>query len=96
MTDICENEESARIVRAVVDLARSLGMSTTAEGVETLAQWNRLKAAGCDEIQGFYVGRPGPLASTYAHFKPGRAVTHPKGQVPSAECSCHAPTACQD
>ncbi|NYE22888.1 bifunctional diguanylate cyclase/phosphodiesterase [Pigmentiphaga litoralis] len=70
VTDICENEESARIVRAVVDLARSLGMSTTAEGVETLAQWNRLKAAGCDEIQGFYVGRPGPLASTYAHFEP--------------------------
>ncbi|GGX07898.1 hypothetical protein GCM10007242_11920 [Pigmentiphaga litoralis] len=68
VTDICENEESARIVRAVVDLARSLGMSTTAEGVETLAQWNRLKAAGCDEIQGYYVGRPGPLASTYAHL----------------------------
>lgn len=60
--DICHDADSARIVRAIVDLARSLGMSTTAEGVETREQWEALKKAGCGEIQGYFVGRPSPLS----------------------------------
>src|SRR2546429_1648436 len=41
-------------------LGVSLGMSTTAEGVETKEQLNRLRAEGCTEIQGYYVCRPSP------------------------------------
>jgi diguanylate cyclase (GGDEF)-like protein len=67
--DICHDVDSARIVRAIVDLARSLGMSTTAEGVETLDQWQHLKEAGCDEIQGYFVGRPSPLSATSEFLK---------------------------
>jgi diguanylate cyclase (GGDEF)-like protein/PAS domain S-box-containing protein len=46
------------IVRAVVGLGHSLGMTTCAEGVETGAQLTFLKHEGCDEVQGYYFGRP--------------------------------------
>ena len=41
-----------------VALARSLGMRTVAEGVETEGQLAELKAAGCDVIQGYFISRP--------------------------------------
>ncbi len=46
------------IVRAVVGLGHSLGMQTCAEGVETARQLAFLKHEGCDEVQGYYFGRP--------------------------------------
>jgi EAL domain-containing protein (putative c-di-GMP-specific phosphodiesterase class I) len=49
-----EDEESIAIVRAIIGLGRSLGMITTAEGVETREQLERLRSEACDEIQGFY------------------------------------------
>ncbi|MCJ2081164.1 putative bifunctional diguanylate cyclase/phosphodiesterase [Methylobacterium sp. J-090] len=52
--------EAAAIVRAIVDLGASLGILTTAEGIETDGQFQRLRAAGCDEVQGFLFGRPMP------------------------------------
>jgi diguanylate cyclase (GGDEF)-like protein/PAS domain S-box-containing protein len=48
------------IVRAVVGLGHSLGMRTCAEGVETVAQLTFLKHEGCDEVQGYYFGKPMP------------------------------------
>ncbi|MCE3249236.1 MAG: hypothetical protein K0R41_3061, partial [Geminicoccaceae bacterium] len=48
------------IVRAVVGLGHSLGMRTCAEGVETVAQLAFLKREGCDEVQGYYFGKPMP------------------------------------
>jgi diguanylate cyclase (GGDEF)-like protein len=41
------------IIRAIVSIAGTLGMSTTAEGVETQIEFDRLRAHGCDEVQGF-------------------------------------------
>jgi diguanylate cyclase (GGDEF)-like protein len=52
--------ESLAIVTSIIDLAESLGMATTAEGVETAEQFDMLRRAGCVEIQGFYFGRPRP------------------------------------
>jgi len=50
--DIATKEDSIAIVRAVVALSSSLGMTITAEGVETKEQLLRLTSEGCDEIQG--------------------------------------------
>ncbi|MEO9599933.1 EAL domain-containing protein [Parasphingorhabdus sp.] len=50
--------ESLAIIRAVVAMADSLGMSTTAEGTETLEEVNMVKQLGCRKIQGYYFGRP--------------------------------------
>lgn len=46
------------IVGAIVELARAKGLKTTAEGIETVEQSERLRLLGCDELQGFLLGRP--------------------------------------
>jgi diguanylate cyclase (GGDEF)-like protein len=53
-------QESTAIVRAVIDLCRSLDMRTTAEGVETASQFATLAKIGCDEAQGYFFSRPRP------------------------------------
>ncbi|MEP2234282.1 MAG: EAL domain-containing protein [Alteripontixanthobacter sp.] len=50
--------ESIAIIRAVVAMADSLGMSTTAEGVETAEEAEMILELGCKKIQGYYFGRP--------------------------------------
>ena len=50
--------EDTAIVRAVVALARSLGIVVTAEGVETAEQLFQLRALGCEQGQGYYFARP--------------------------------------
>ena len=54
--------DSVAIVRAVVGLARSLRMVTTAEGVETAEQMEQVKVLGCSEVQGNFFSRPLPAA----------------------------------
>ncbi|WP_236960581.1 EAL domain-containing protein [Methylobacterium durans] len=58
--DLNASEGSGYIVRAVIGLGASLGMTTTAEGVETPDQLQRLRAEGCDEVQGYLISRPVP------------------------------------
>lgn len=54
------NSDSLAIVHATVELSSRLGLTTTAEGVETAEQLAILQAQGCNNIQGFYVGKPLP------------------------------------
>jgi EAL domain-containing protein (putative c-di-GMP-specific phosphodiesterase class I) len=54
------NPTAPRIIRAILAMARSLGMEVTAEGVETEQQFSMLEKLGCSEIQGFLLGRPMP------------------------------------
>lgn len=56
--DISTNAEDKAIVSAIIHMARSLGLQTIAEGVETIAQLNYLQEQGCDEIQGYYYSKP--------------------------------------
>lgn len=60
MRHLSERPEAMAIVRAVVGLGASLGIATTAEGVEAEDQLNRLRAEGCTELQGYLFGRPVP------------------------------------
>lgn len=60
--------ESLAIVRAVVAMAQSLDMETTAEGVETEGEYDLIRALGCTKIQGYYFGRPMPAADARALF----------------------------
>ena len=53
--------EAVAIIRAVVALAKSLGMATTAEGVETEAEHAMVQDFGCTKVQGYYFGRPLPV-----------------------------------
>ncbi|QIG53383.1 EAL domain-containing protein [Altererythrobacter sp. BO-6] len=53
-----QSAESLAIIRAVVAMAQSLDMTTTAEGVETIEEVEMIRALGCDKIQGYYFGRP--------------------------------------
>jgi diguanylate cyclase (GGDEF)-like protein len=55
---VCDDHGSQAIVRAILTLAHSLGLKVVAEGVETEAQLDWLRSAGCAEIQGFLLGRP--------------------------------------
>ena len=65
--DLATGNEAGAIVRAILDLARTLKMTTTAEGVETINQERTLLAAGCDEAQGFLFSRALP-ASEISEF----------------------------
>ncbi len=56
--EIVSRPEDASIVRAIVSLAHSLRLKVVAEGVETSAQLDFLKTAGCDEYQGYHYSRP--------------------------------------
>ncbi|TPG55013.1 putative bifunctional diguanylate cyclase/phosphodiesterase [Sphingomonas glacialis] len=53
--------EAIAIIRAVVALAQSLGMATTAEGVETEDEHVMVQQLGCTKVQGYYFGRPLPV-----------------------------------
>ncbi len=61
--DMTRNATSAAIVCAIAGLGRNLGMTTTAEGVETLQQLIFLRAAGCQSAQGYLFSPPVPVAS---------------------------------
>jgi EAL domain-containing protein (putative c-di-GMP-specific phosphodiesterase class I) len=59
------NAKSAEIVRAVIGLGRALKIPVIAEGVETEGERSFLMLEGCEELQGYLIGRPAP-AATYA------------------------------
>ena len=61
ISDLTRDEGALAIVRAVTSMAKSLGMITTAEGVETSDQLAQARLLGCTEVQGFYISRPQPI-----------------------------------
>ena len=66
---LVEDPKVQLIVRSIVSLARSLGLRVNAEGVETEEQLRMLQELGCDELQGFLLGRPAPVEQL-AHVQP--------------------------
>jgi len=62
VVNLGRNPQSAAIVRAVIDLGHALEMSIVAEGVETQDQLGFLAEEGCDAVQGYFLGKPLPIA----------------------------------
>ena len=61
--DIVADADAAAIVHAIIAMAHRLKINVVAEGVETEAQYTLLRAAECDFAQGFYLGKPLPVAA---------------------------------
>lgn len=64
------------IPKVIIDLSRNLGVKVVAEGVETAQQLDALRELGCDEAQGYYLGRPSPaaeFAEFVRHYRPSIA-----------------------
>ena len=60
--DMQTDADDAVIVRSTIDLAHNLGIAVVAEGVENVQVWNMLRELRCDMAQGYYMGRPMPVA----------------------------------
>jgi len=61
IANLDRNGQSAAIIRAVIGLGRGLNLPVVAEGVETEDQLAFLSREACDEVQGYLIGRPGPI-----------------------------------
>jgi diguanylate cyclase (GGDEF)-like protein/PAS domain S-box-containing protein len=77
VNDIADRPDCMAIIHAVVGLGTSLGISTTAEGVETQEQLDRLRAEGCTEAQGFLFSPPRPVSEIAGLI----AKAYPRAQV---------------
>jgi EAL domain-containing protein (putative c-di-GMP-specific phosphodiesterase class I) len=62
------NELDGSISRAIVTIGHELGLRVVAEGVETTAQAEFLSGIGCDELQGYLLGKPAPASEVEVHF----------------------------
>ncbi|CAM2009723.1 EAL domain-containing protein [Acanthopleuribacter pedis] len=63
------DEDDATIVKSTIDLGHTLGLSVTAEGVEKSEGWDILMQLGCDYAQGYFMGRPLPVAEINQWFE---------------------------
>jgi diguanylate cyclase (GGDEF)-like protein len=82
--NITENSSSLNIVRAVAALANGMGMTATAEGVETAEQLHSIASEGCTEMQGFLFSRPLPAAEIERQFLSGRGPQEIQGRIVAA------------
>jgi diguanylate cyclase (GGDEF)-like protein len=82
--DITENIGSLNIVRAVAALANGMGMTATAEGVETREQLDRIVSEGCTEMQGFLFSQPLPVDEIERLFLSKREALHAPGRTVAA------------
>jgi EAL domain-containing protein (putative c-di-GMP-specific phosphodiesterase class I) len=70
--DLFDDEDDATIVRAIIQLGKSLGMQVIAEGVETLEQEAYIIAQGCNEGQGYFYSKPLPARELTLFLKQAR------------------------
>ena len=80
--DLVGSASSMAIISGVVSIAQALGLRVNVEGVESAEQLRLLQRLGCDEIQGFFYGRPEPSARLRASLA-GQLASHDVGSNPS-------------
>jgi diguanylate cyclase len=76
------DDGDAVIVRSTIELGHNLGLRVVAEGVEDAATWQELQQLGCDNVQGFYLGRPMPPADLEAWLGAPQQPPIPVPQAP--------------
>ena len=74
--DLASDPDDAAIVRAIIQMAHSLGLQAIAEGVETPDMLAQLQAFGCDQAQGYHYARPMPAAA-FEHYLASRPAPAP-------------------
>ena len=82
--DITESAGSLNIVRAIAALATGMGMTATAEGVETKEQRDKIASEGCTEMQGFLFSRPLPILEIERLFLTGHKSPKASGRIIAA------------
>jgi diguanylate cyclase (GGDEF)-like protein len=76
--------DDAKIVRSTIDLAHNLGLTVVAEGIENATLYELLRGLGCDEGQGYHMGRPLPaheMAAFAARWRQSRAPDRAQAEV---------------
>ena len=86
VTNVIDNPGNQVIVRSTIDLARNLGLTSTAEGVETVQSLEWLAGAGCDQAQGYHIARPMPANALTAWLEERRELAD------AVRRRLHAPT----
>jgi diguanylate cyclase (GGDEF)-like protein len=79
--DMIANPQALAIIRSVIGLGHGLGVPVVAEGVETSAQLEALRAEGCDQVQGYLIARPNPIG----HFEGVVLDRGPEAEAPTAK-----------
>jgi len=69
VSGIVDNPSDLSIARTIVQMGRNLGLTVLAEGVETPAQMEALRAMGCHEVQGYLFSKPLPPAALEAYLR---------------------------
>ncbi|UMY17547.1 EAL domain-containing protein [Methylobacterium organophilum] len=82
--DLGEDARSTQIVRAILGLARGLGLAVTAEGVETQEQFRILRKERCPDVQGFLLGQPEAVACPFEAPRSLRQFPRPTESCPQA------------
>lgn len=68
MKDFESNKKAKKILAAIVEMAKTIGIKTLAEGVETQEQFEFLRTVGCDRAQGYLFGKPTPMNDEFLTF----------------------------
>lgn len=86
VSDVADGRDGHVIPKVIIDLAHALSVKVVAEGVESVDQYNMLRDLGCDEVQGYFVGRPMPAAE-FEVFLRNSPAGGLRGKRPAIEAS---------
>ncbi|WP_271409642.1 EAL domain-containing protein [Pseudomonas sp. Q1-7] len=85
VTDVLTEPDSASLARSMISIGHNLGIKVIAEGVEQVEQLGFLRAAGCDELQGYYYSPPLPPQACIQFLQDGAALSLPANIIDGNE-----------
>ncbi|TMJ36785.1 MAG: EAL domain-containing protein, partial [Alphaproteobacteria bacterium] len=85
-----KQHKSASIIRAMLALGRSLEIPVLAEGIETKAHLDFMRNEGCEEAQGYFLGRPMPVGLMFPQIGAGHKFRSEPAALPGAAAAAAA------